>query len=481
MKIVDEPEESVRIQREAVAADQEQGVEESQASEHNPLETASEATSMLHDWIGNSMVTAALQGGGGFDDAVAAHLGSAVAGFEPTGGLGSNRSMMRAMRRSRREGEVSMPQITLGGGKALAPEVLLRFEEAMGHEFSHVRIHTDGMAQAKASEVNAHAFAVGNHIFFGSGAFQPGTPDGDRLLAHELTHVIQHDEHRVGRLPEGRDVSRPTDSTEVEAYANEKRVSSALDKVDQALSEHEVSTPQPMLSGQGIMELVENQSEEGVPGAVADRMHASLGTGEAAATSTTMAGTGVLSRSEDEGVEIGPGKHSGGAEEQEREVAELEINELKEPIVFIRGRVKRFVEMAESSTGSEYGIDKHMPEMLVMSEYINEHLERSERDLEQLSQSDPKEFPHEVEGLKQHLVEVYQDLSTIFPNCWDYVGPESQKMDHIAHASGVKAFLETGDGLVGAGASEAAGIDAVADKATETIEAGKQNLGGLIE
>jgi Domain of unknown function (DUF4157) len=62
-----------------------------------------------------------------------------------------------------------------------------------GHDFSRVRVHTDAHAAASASAVGARAYTVGDHIVFGAGRFSPATPTGRRLLAHELTHVLQQD------------------------------------------------------------------------------------------------------------------------------------------------------------------------------------------------------------------------------------------------------------------------------------------------
>ena len=112
-----------------------------------------------------------------------------------------------------------------GAGQPLPDAVRERLEAAFGHDFSHVRVHTDGTAARAAEELRAHAFALGADVFFGSGEFAPGTPAGDRLLAHELTHVVQADE---GRLPTGGGVSSPTDTAEQEAYGNEDRILSAL-------------------------------------------------------------------------------------------------------------------------------------------------------------------------------------------------------------------------------------------------------------
>ncbi|NVD74747.1 DUF4157 domain-containing protein [Duganella sp. BJB1802] len=64
-------------------------------------------------------------------------------------------------------------------------------ESRFGHDFSHVRIHADSEANASASAIHASAYTVGNHVAFAGGRYQPGDPDGQMLLAHELTHVVQ--------------------------------------------------------------------------------------------------------------------------------------------------------------------------------------------------------------------------------------------------------------------------------------------------
>src|SRR5262249_13753534 len=57
--------------------------------------------------------------------------------------------------------------------------------------FSAVRVHTDLKAVASARAVNARAYTVGSDIFFDAGQYQPNLAAGRRLLAHELTHVLQ--------------------------------------------------------------------------------------------------------------------------------------------------------------------------------------------------------------------------------------------------------------------------------------------------
>jgi hypothetical protein len=64
-------------------------------------------------------------------------------------------------------------------------------ETRFGHDFSRVRVHTDARASESARGIDAVAYTVGHNIAFGAGAYRPGTPDGQRLLAHELAHVVQ--------------------------------------------------------------------------------------------------------------------------------------------------------------------------------------------------------------------------------------------------------------------------------------------------
>jgi hypothetical protein len=64
-------------------------------------------------------------------------------------------------------------------------------EQRFGYGFSHVRVHVGGDAEQSARDVNANAYTVGHNIVFGENRFTPKTAEGQRLLAHELTHVIQ--------------------------------------------------------------------------------------------------------------------------------------------------------------------------------------------------------------------------------------------------------------------------------------------------
>ncbi len=76
-------------------------------------------------------------------------------------------------------------------GRQLEPALQQDMEQRFGHDFSRVRVHSDTAAQQSAENVNASAYTVGHNIVFGAGQFAPRTHQGRRLLAHELTHVVQ--------------------------------------------------------------------------------------------------------------------------------------------------------------------------------------------------------------------------------------------------------------------------------------------------
>jgi len=65
------------------------------------------------------------------------------------------------------------------------------FEPRFGHDFSHVRIHTEPKAAASAEAIHAQAYTFGNELAFAGNQFSPATTGGKKLLAHELTHVVQ--------------------------------------------------------------------------------------------------------------------------------------------------------------------------------------------------------------------------------------------------------------------------------------------------
>lgn len=89
-----------------------------------------------------------------------------------------------------------------GGGQPLPGSVRAFLEPRFGYDFSGVRIHTDAKAAESARAVSALAYTLGQDIVFASGQYAPHTTSGQRLLAHELTHVVQGYDGVIRRTPD---------------------------------------------------------------------------------------------------------------------------------------------------------------------------------------------------------------------------------------------------------------------------------------
>jgi len=85
------------------------------------------------------------------------------------------------------------PEISFlrGEGQPLSEKSRAFFEPRMGLDLSHVKVHTGALAADLARRINARAFTLGDDIYFGAGQFDPGSLEGKKLMAHELTHVVQ--------------------------------------------------------------------------------------------------------------------------------------------------------------------------------------------------------------------------------------------------------------------------------------------------
>lgn len=89
-----------------------------------------------------------------------------------------------------------------GRGQPLPEPVRTWFAPRFGYDFSRVRVHTDTRARETAHKLNARAFTLGWDIVLGAGAYAPASTEGQRLLAHELTHVVQQQRGFTASRPE---------------------------------------------------------------------------------------------------------------------------------------------------------------------------------------------------------------------------------------------------------------------------------------
>ncbi|TMD48597.1 MAG: DUF4157 domain-containing protein [Chloroflexi bacterium] len=116
-----------------------------------------------------------------------------------------------------------------GGGAPLDNDTRGFMESRLGADFSDVRVHTDATASESAQAVQAHAYTVGNDVVFQSGKYAPENDSGKRMLAHELTHVVQQRSGPVAGTPApgGIQISHPSDRFEQAAESSADRVMSS--------------------------------------------------------------------------------------------------------------------------------------------------------------------------------------------------------------------------------------------------------------
>ena len=120
------------------------------------------------------------------DEVLAAPAHSAVSGAPPriqrfAGHTGATTTTAPA----------SVDRVLSSPGKPLEPTLRQDMEQRFGHDFSQVRVHSNEAAEQSAREVDAQAYTVGPNIVFGAGRLASGTNEVHRLIAHELTHVVQ--------------------------------------------------------------------------------------------------------------------------------------------------------------------------------------------------------------------------------------------------------------------------------------------------
>ena len=118
-------------------------------------------------------------------------------------------------------------QSARGGGQSLDANLQQLMGQAMGADFSGVKVHTDSQSDQLNKSIQAKAFTTGQDVFFRQGAYEPSSQGGQELIAHELTHVVQQNGGAVQRSPEiqreGDDPTVATKTPEEEAIERDKK------------------------------------------------------------------------------------------------------------------------------------------------------------------------------------------------------------------------------------------------------------------
>jgi outer membrane protein OmpA-like peptidoglycan-associated protein len=142
--------------------------------------------------------------------------------------------------------------VLASSGKPLDAATRACMEPRFGHNFSQVRIHDDTQAADSAKAINAQAYTVGRDLIFGAGQFSPHTSDGRKLLAHELTHVLQQG-GMAFQAGNALRISAPDDALEHQAEA------AAESSTGIPSPTNNVRTPAFTSSGVGISPLIQRR------------------------------------------------------------------------------------------------------------------------------------------------------------------------------------------------------------------------------
>jgi hypothetical protein len=191
--------------------------------DHDSESDAARASSAHRDDEGEAIAALALREGrpDALDVGAVTHLQRAAGNANVAALLGEETS----------EPERSPVHDVIGGGGGAPLDATTRtfMESRLGHDFGAVRIHTGDKASESARAVNAHAYTVGSNVVFQRDAYAPDSDAGRRMLAHELTHVVQQRSGPVDGTPAsgGIKVSDPSDRFEREAERTADQVMAA--------------------------------------------------------------------------------------------------------------------------------------------------------------------------------------------------------------------------------------------------------------
>jgi hypothetical protein len=147
-------------------------------------------------------------------------------------------------------------------GERLDADTCNLMERRFGHHFSGVRVHTDSRAAKSAQAADSLAYTFHHHIVFGAGQYAPQTAAGARLLAHELTHTVQHGGPCTHLSAARLELSRPADAAEREA----DNASNAITEARPVRATPHLTKPrgtisrQPAFARTGLRSIVEKAS-----------------------------------------------------------------------------------------------------------------------------------------------------------------------------------------------------------------------------
>lgn len=144
-----------------------------------------------------------------------------------------------------------------GSGQTLDEGMAHKAGQTMGQDFNDVKIHTDSNADQLSRQLGAKAFTTGSDIFFREGAYNPASNDGQQLIAHELTHVVQQGASAPA-IQGKMSVNDPNDQYEAEA----DKVADTVMSQPESLQREDVAEEEAVQMQEEEEEEVQMQEEE---------------------------------------------------------------------------------------------------------------------------------------------------------------------------------------------------------------------------
>ena len=129
-----------------------------------------------------------------------------------------------------------------GNGSPLPDELRADMEARFGVGFGAVRVHADGEAGKLNRDLHARAFTHGSDIYFGPGRYDPDSSAGKRLLAHELTHVVQQTggqaQHQTEHRSHGANGAFAMHTQSQGAVLQRARIGASREEKDEEIAKH---------------------------------------------------------------------------------------------------------------------------------------------------------------------------------------------------------------------------------------------------
>ncbi len=147
---------------------------------------------------------------------------------------------------------LSVERVLTSSGQPLEPTLRREMESSLGHDFSKVRLHLNSDATASAKDISAKAYTAGNSIVFDQQYYNASRPEGRRLIAHELTHVIQQSPADRKNHPIPDQLNNHSDSESISASTPSSTLQKQTNEKNSEVSHEQAGDTEPLIHNEAI-------------------------------------------------------------------------------------------------------------------------------------------------------------------------------------------------------------------------------------